>query len=383
MGREKRMGSAIRCSIVLSVLALPAPAQTPVTFESAGMRIKVEVVARGLQAPWGLAFLPDGRLLVTERAGRLRIVGIDGALSAPLGGLPPIRARGQGGLLDIALDRDFARNRTIYFCFAEPRANGQASTALASARLPERGNAIEDVRKLFAQQPAGAAGRHFGCRIAQRSDRTLFLTLGDRGDLSESAQDPKTHIGKVIRINPDGSVPGDNPFAGNGRGLPEIWSIGHRNVQGAALRPGTDELWTAEHGARGGDEINQPKAGRNYGWPVITYGVDYSGAKIGIGTRKEGMEQPVYYWDPSIAPSGMAFYVGDRFPGWRNSVFVGALAGQLLARLTLDGNSITGEERLLTRFGARIRDVRFGPDGYLYLLTDNDQDRILRLKPAQ
>jgi glucose/arabinose dehydrogenase len=211
----------------------------------------------------------------------------------------------------------------------------------------------------------------------------LFLTLGDRGDMSASSQDPKTTIGKVVRINPDGTVPRDNPHAKGGAFLPEIWSIGHRNVQGATLRPGTSELWTAEHGARGGDEINQPQAGKNYGWPVITFGVDYSGAKIGVGTAKEGMEQPVFHWDPSIAPSGLTFYTGDRFPAWKGSLFVGALAGQLLARLTWRDGRITGEERLMTNFGSRIRDVRQGPDGLIYLLTDDGQDRVLRLVPAQ
>jgi glucose/arabinose dehydrogenase len=346
------------------------------------MKVTVETVASGLEHPWGLAFLPNGWMLVTERPGRLRMVSPQGKLSQPLAGLPSLRVRGQGGLLDVIVDRDFGLNRTIYFCFSEPRPDGRAGTALARAVLSDSGTAIEGVKTIFSQQPAGGDGRHFGCRIVQRSDRTLLLTMGDRGNMSESAQDPKTHIGKVIRINPDGSVPRDNPFAGDGQALPEIWSLGHRNPQGATLRPGTDELWTAEHGSRGGDEINQPQAGKNYGWPVITYGVDYSGARIGIGTQKEGMEQPVYYWDPSIAPSGLAFYTGDRFPAWKGNLFVGALAGQILVRLSIRNGKVAAEERLLRGFGSRIRDVRQGPDGFLYLLTDNGSDRILRLRPA-
>ena len=375
-----------RISLLFAAAAGIVPAavfaQTAPLLDSQAGKFRVETVARGLEGTWSLAFLPDGRMLVTERPGRLRIVTPDGKLGPPIAGLPAIRARGQGGLLDVALDPGFATNRTIYFCFAEPRADGRAGTALARAVLPAGETTLESVRTIFRQQPAGNDGRHFGCRVVPRSDGTLFLTMGDRGNMSDSAQDPKTTIGKVIRVAADGSIPKDNPHVGNPAYLPEIWSIGHRNVQGATLRPGADELWTAEHGSRGGDEINQPQAGKNYGWPVITYGVDYSGAKIGIGTHKEGMEQPVYYWDPSIAPSGLMAYTGDRFPAWKGSLFVGALAGQALVRLSMREGRITGEERLMTSFGSRIRDVRQGPDGLIYLLTDDRQDRILRLVPA-
>jgi glucose/arabinose dehydrogenase len=349
------------------------------TFRTDAARIRVATVAGGLENPWGLAFLPDGRMLVTERPGRLRLVEKDGRLSAPLGGVPEVYARGQGGLLDVVLDPRFAENRLVYLSFAEP-GQGGAGTAVARGRLGEGG--LEDVAVVFRQQPKVGGGNHWGSRLVFARDGTLFVTLGDRFAYRERAQDLGAHLGKIVRINPDGSVPKDNPFVGRAGALPEIWSLGHRNAQGAALNPATGALWEIEHGARGGDEINIPEAGKNYGWPIITYGVDYSGAKIGEGTAKPGMEQPIYYWDPSIAPSGMAFYAGDKVPAWRGNLFVGALKAQCLVRLELDGAKVVKEERLLAGLGERIRDVRAGPDGFLYLLTDSSDGRILRIEPG-
>ena len=346
-------------------------------FSSEKARFRVVTVASGLGNPWALAFLPDGRMLVTERPGRMRLVARDGALSAPLGGVPPVVAQGQGGLLDVALDREFAANRTIYFCFSESGAGG-AGTAVARARLGE--SALEEVRVIFRQLPKVGGGLHFGCRIVINREGLLFVTLGERYQ-RDRAQELGAHLGKVIRIRGDGSVPPDNPFVNRAGALPEIWSYGHRNPQGAALHPQTGALWLHEHGARGGDEINIPEAGKNYGWPVITHGIDYSGAPIGIGKSAPGMEPPRYFWVPSIAPSGMAFYSGDAFASWRGNLFAGALAGQRLVRLELDGSSVKHEERLLGELNERIRDVRAGPDGFIYLLTDSSNGRILRLEP--
>jgi len=346
-------------------------------------RLAVETFARGLDHPWGLAFLPDGRLLVTERPGRMRLVDRAGRLSAPIAGVPKVFATGQGGLLDVALDREFARNDTIYFCYAEP-AEGGGRTSMARARLmAEAQPRLEDLTVIFRQQGPLSRSNHWGCRIVQMPDGTLFLTTGDHFTFRDEAQNLGNHLGKIIRIRPDGSAPPDNPFIGRAGARPEIWSFGHRNAQGAAINPASEKYWIHEHGARGGDEINIPQAGKNYGWPVITWGVDYSGAKIGIGTHKAGMEQPIYYWNPSIAPSGMAFYTGDLFPGWRGNLFVGALAGRMLVRLELDGEKVVREERLLRELGERIRDVRSGPDGALWLLTDSGNGHILRVKPAR
>ncbi|MGD9846576.1 MAG: PQQ-dependent sugar dehydrogenase [Variibacter sp.] len=371
--------AAVVCAVILaSVLPAKAQGERKVIGDLA-----VETFAGGLDHPWGLAFLPDGRPLVTERPGRLRIVSRDGKLSAPVQGVPKVAASGQGGLLDIALDRDFASNDTIYFCFAEP-ADGGARTSMASARLHADGTPrLEDVKVIFRQQGPLSRGNHFGCRIVQMPDRNLFLTMGDHFTYRDEAQNLTNHLGKIVRIKPDGSVPADNPFVGRKDALPEIWSYGHRNAQGAAINPATGQYWMHEHGPRGGDEINIPQAGKNYGWPVIGYGVDYSGAKIHEGTHKEGMEQPIKYWVPSIAPSGMAFYTGDLFPAWRGNLFVGALAAQALVRLELDGDKVVKEERLLQALRERIRDVRAGPDGALWLLTDNTRGRILRVVPAK
>jgi glucose/arabinose dehydrogenase len=345
--------------------------------------LRVETFARGLDHPWGLAFLPDGRLLVTERPGRMRLIDKDGRLSAALAGVPPVFARGQGGLLDVALDRDFARNATIYFCFAEP-AEGGGRTSMARARLvAEAQPRLEDVTVIFRQQGPLSSGNHFGCRIAQAADGNLFLTTGDHFGPRQEAQNLANHLGKIIRVRPDGSVPPDNPFVGRSDARPEIWSYGHRNAQGAAIHPATGTYWMHEHGPRGGDEINIPTPGKNYGWPVVGHGIDYSGARIHEATDRPGMEPPVYFWVPSIAPSGMAFYGGDMFPAWRGNLFVGALAGQTLVRLQLDGDKVVREERLLRDLGERIRDVRAGPDGALWLLTDAGNGRVLRVTPAR
>lgn len=348
-------------------------------FTSEKARFRMVTVAAGLDHPWSLAFLPDGRMLVTERPGRLRIVARDGALSAPLAGVPQVAAQGQGGLLDVTLDRDFGASRTIYLCFSEPGPGG-AGSAIARARLGAAG--LEDLQVIFRQRPKVSGGLHFGCRLVIGRDGLLYATLGERNS-RDRAQDLGTHLGKVIRIRTDGTVPPDNPFVNRAGALPEIWSYGHRNPQGAALHPATGKLWVHEHGARGGDEINIPEAGKNYGWPVITHGIDYSGASIGIGKEAPGMEHPRHFWVPSIAPSGMAFYAGDAFPQWRGNLFVGALAGQRLVRLELDGDAVTREERLLAQVNQRIRDVRVGPDGLVYVLTDSSDGRILRLEPLR
>lgn len=364
--------------LVIMLSALPASAQK--RYPSSAGELSVETVAGGLENPWGLAFLPDGRMLVTERPGRLRLVETDGKLSRPIGGVPSVAARGQGGLLGIALDPGFAQNRLVYLSFSEPRGGGNG-TSVARGRLNEQDTALTAVQVIFRQMPAINSNLHFGSRLVFDRTGALFVTVGERFTQRDQAQNPANHLGKIIRIRPDGGTPPDNPKKDGW--APEIWSIGHRNVQGAALHPQSGQLWTAEHGARGGDEVNTPKAGLNYGWPVITYGVDYSGAKIGEGTAKVGMEQPLFYWDPSIAPSGAAFYTGPVWPAWKNSFFVGALAGQMLVRLSTEGEKVTGEERLLTDIGARIRDVVQGPDGFLYLLTDDADGKILRVKPAR
>ncbi|MGE0038158.1 MAG: PQQ-dependent sugar dehydrogenase [Xanthobacteraceae bacterium] len=374
-------GSLLIAALALAALPVPAAAQT---FPSSAGNLVLRTVASGLDHPWALAFLPDGRMLVTERSGRLRIVNQGGKLSAPVAGLPKISASGQGGLLDVILDRDFAQNRTIYFCYADP-VSGGARTALASAKLNDEAATprLTDLKVIFRQEGPASRGRHFGCRIVQARDGNLFLTQGDHGSYPDEAQNLGNHIGKIVRVRPDGSVPADNPFVNTAGAKPEIWSYGHRNSQGAALNPQTGALWETEHGPRGGDEVNIPQAGKNYGWPVIGYGIDYSGAKIHQRTHKDGMEQPVWHWVPSIATSGMAFYTGDLLPAWRGNVLVGGLVSQTLSRLELDGDKVVKEERLLQGLNERVRDVRQGPDGAVYLLTDAANGRILRLAPAK
>lgn len=341
--------------------------------------ISAKPVATGLENPWGLAFLPDGRMLVTERPGRLRIVERNGRLSEPLAGVPKVFAVGQGGLLDVALSPQFGSDRLVYLSFAEP-GEGGAGTAVARGRLA--GNALENVEVIWRQTPKLPGPNHWGSRLVFAADGTLFVTTGDRFNYRDRAQDLSVTLGKIVRINADGSIPADNPFAKRDGARPEIWSYGHRNLQGAALHPATGQLWTVEHGARGGDELNRPQPGRNYGWPVISYGVDYSGAKIGEGTAKPGMEQPVYYWDPVIAPSGATFYTGDAYPGWKGSLFIGSLTPGGLVRLELDGDRVRKEERYLDRVG-RVRDVVQGPDGLLYLLIDARDGAVLRVEPER
>jgi glucose/arabinose dehydrogenase len=374
-----RVTAAIGLALVATA---PAGAQAPRSPNPAPVDApyRVQTVVRGLDRPWGLAFLPDGRMLVTERPGRVRVVERDGRLSPPLGGVPPVFDRGQGGLLDVALHPRFADNHLVYLSYAEPGPRGTAGTAVARGRLG--GTGLEDVRVIYRQEPKVTGTSHFGSRLVFAPDGTLFVTQGDRYGERAQAQDLSSLIGKIVRINDDGSVPTDNPFVGRAGARPEIWSYGHRNVQGAALHPQTGRLWTAEHGARGGDELNHPEAGKNYGWPVITYGVDYSGFRIGEGTARAGMEQPVYYWDPVIAPSGLTFYTGDAFPRWKGSAFIGSLRPGLLVRLQLDGDRVALEERYVRDLDDRIRDVRQGPDGLLYLLTDRSDGRILRLEPT-
>ena len=352
--------------------ALPAAAPTLTQYQG----LEIATIAQGFEHPWGLAFLPDGRMLVTERPGRLRIVSADGAVSAPVSGVPAVYANGQGGLLDVALDPDFANDPWVYLSFSEP-GEGGGGTAVARGRLT--GGSLSDVAVIFRQAPKLDAGQHFGSRLVFDRPGRLDVTSGDRGNW-DNPQRLDRGQGKIFRIHRDGSIPADNPFVGREDANPAIWSYGHRNAQGAALHPLTGALWQTEHGARGGDELNIPQAGRNYGWPVITLGINYNGEPIGSGQKQApGMEQPIHSWTPSIAPSGLAFYTADRFPSWKGSLFVGALAFQRVVRLTLDGDTVLSEEPLLVDFGERIRDVRQGPDGYLYLLTDDAKGKLLRV----
>jgi len=353
------------------------PSQTRAPGRKAGVAFTVQTLAKGLEHPWGLDFLPDGRMLVTERPGRLRIVSAAGELSPPVTGLPRVDARGQGGLLDVAVGPD----GLIYWSYAQPREGGNG-TAVARGRLV--GNAVSGVQVIWAMTPTLDSTAHFGGRLVFAPDGKLFITTGERSILPGRMQAQKldSDFGKVVRINPDGTIPADNPYQGRDGSKPELWSIGHRNIQGAAINPTTGALWTVEHGPLGGDEINVPQAGKDYGWPTITYGLEYSGKTIGAGiTQAAGMEQPVYYWDPVIAPSGMAFYNADLFPAWKGSLFIGGMKPGHLARLTLDGFRVAGEERLLEDLGQRIRDVNVGPDGALYLLTDEADGAILKLVP--
>jgi glucose/arabinose dehydrogenase len=378
------VAAALAAAIVLTaslLIATGARGETT-SFASSAGQLEVQTVATGLVNPWALAFLPDGRMLVTERPGRMRLVTPEGQLSPPLKGVPEVWASGQGGLHDVILDRSFAQNNTIYFCFAERDGSG-GRTAVASATLDSKQTRLGDLSIIFRQQGPLSSGNHYGCRIVQASDRNLFVSLGEHFAYRNEAQNLGNHLGKIIRIAPDGSAPRDNPFAGRDDAKPEIWSFGHRNAQGLAINPATGDLWETEHGPRGGDEINIIGKGKNYGWPVIGYGIDYSGAKIHDNTARSGMEQPIKYWVPSIAPSGMAFYTAKLFPKWSGSLFTGALAGRMLVRLSLNGNAVSDEERLLQNLNERIRDVRQGPDGALWLLTDSSAGRILRVSPAK
>jgi glucose/arabinose dehydrogenase len=357
---------------------LPAalPAQT---YRSDEHSFRVVKVVAGLEQPWSLAFLPDGRMLVTEKAGRLRIISQGQLDPRPVEGLPQVTVHGQGGLHDVVLHPQYEKNQLVYLAYAARGSDG-VGTELARGRLA--GHRLEDVQILFKQNPKGRTGNHFGGRIVFDRAGYVYLTLGDRGEMPR-AQRPDDHAGSVIRLHDDGRVPKDNPFVGKPGWKPEKFTLGNRNMQGAALHPQTGILWTHEHGPQGGDEVNVIRAGVNYGWPVITYGVNYGiGTKIGEGTHKEGMAQPIHYWVPSIAPSGMAFYAGDKFPRWKGDLFVGALRDQMLVRLKLDGEKVAKEERLLKGVLGRIRDVRVGPDGLIYLLTDESRGVLARLEPA-
>ena len=380
------MRSAAALLLAASLYAA-APAQAGQTHATGAASIRVETVASGLHHPWGLAFLPDGRMLVTERKGLLRVVTPDGEVSGAIYGVPEVEARGQGGLLDIALDPDFAENRLVYLSYAEAGEGRLNGTAVARGRLEgDSAFQLKDVEVIFRQQPKKDSHLHFGSRLVFDKGGHLFIALGERSrvGMREEAQDLASHLGKVVRIFPDGSVPPDNPFIGQDGAQPEIWSYGHRNQQGAALHPETGQLWTNEHGPRGGDELNIAHAGRNYGWPLVSHGVNYDLTPVGTGEKSApGIEDPIHHWTPSIGVSGMAFYTADAIPGWTGNLFVGGLARPGLYRLTLDGDRVTGEERLLADLRKRIRDVRQGPDGALYLLTDAPNGEILRIIRAE
>lgn len=376
------------CSAILGLcasgaLASPFPVAEPLPKASA-RALTVETVSEGLEFPWALAFLPGGGYLVTERPGRMRVINEAGLLGPALRGMPLVAATGQGGMLDVVLDKDFAKNRRIFFCFSEPDAKDRAlnSTALASATLDVGDNAIKDLKIVFSQKPKLRSSLHFGCRIAQDSQGMLFLALGERSSYKEQAQMLNSHLGKIVRIKPEGGAAPGNPLLGKPDALPEIWSWGHRNVQAVTLTAG-GKLWAVEHGPQGGDEINLVQSGKNYGWPVITYGENYGGGRIGAGiTQQVGMEQPVHYWVPSIAPSGIAELTSDRYgPQWKGSLFIGSLKFQRLHRLQLQGDKVVQDEILLPDLKARVRDVRQGPDGLLYLLTDSPDGKLLRVKP--
>lgn len=365
-------------AVALAALSGPAIAQ------DAHPEVSLRPVATGLVHPWAVAFLPGGQFLVTERPGTLRVVDANGQVSAPLAGVPRVAAGGQGGLLDVVTDLRFDSTRRIYFCFSEPAVAGASgsSTALARATLAADARSLLDVQVIFSQRPKVNSQLHFGCRIVQSADGNLWLTLGERYHRMDDAQKLDNHHGKIVRITPDGAPVADNPFVKQADALPEIWSYGHRNPQGATLGP-DGKLWMHEHGPQGGDEINVPQPGRNYGWPVITYGEKYGGGKIGEGTAKHGMEQPLHYWVPSIAPSGMTFVTGLRYgTAWQGSLLVGSLKFGTVHRLELAGGKVVREHKLLEGMGGRIRDVRQGPDGFIYLLTDSRDGKLLRLQPG-
>jgi glucose/arabinose dehydrogenase len=358
--------------------------QTRAPEQRSGVTVQTQEIAAGLNHPWGIAIMPDGNLLVSERAGRLRLITPQGQVSDPLTGLPQVEARGQGGLLDVALSPNFASDRLVYFAYAEPRGDGANSTSVGRGRLNANATGLENVQRIFQQNPAWRSRGHFGSRLVFDREGHLFVTLGDRqgNDSRGLAQDTSVHIGKVVRINADGGAPADNPFVGQAGAAPEVWSYGHRNVQGADLHPDTGALWTIEHGPRGGDELNLTQAGRNYGWPVIGYGIEYRGGPVTGGIAvQEGMEQPVYYWDPVIAPGDMDFYRGDLFP-WRGDVLIAGLDSEALVRLELEGERVVGEERFALGVG-RIRDLAEAADGSIYIVTDEDNGRLIRLTPQR
>ncbi len=361
------------------------PGQTRARGVKTDVALSHSVVASGLTHPWGLALMPDGRWLVTEKPGRLRIITAEGQVGEPVQGLPRVDARGQGGLLDVITSPGFGQDRLIYWSYAEPRDGGNA-TSVARGRLSNDGARVEDVQVIFRALPVYDGDKHFGSSLAFAPDGTLFITLGERSDrpMRAQAQDLGSHMGKTIRINADGSVPQDNPFVGREGALPEIWSLGHRNVQGIAVQPGTGAVWTIEHGTRGGDEVNLDKPGLNYGWPDAAYGVEYAGGQItGGNTQAQGTEQPVYYWDPVIAPGGATFYQGAMFPGWNGDLLVAGLKEKHIARLVIENDRVVGEERLLTDLGERVRDVAVGPDGAVWAITDEADGKLVRLAVAR
>jgi glucose/arabinose dehydrogenase len=366
----------LREAAALTLLASPALARDR-TVKTAAGPIRIETLASGLSHPWGLAYLPDGPMLVTERPGRLRLVASDGAVSQPLRGVPKVFAVGQGGLLDVAIDPNFKDNRLVYLSYAES-GRGGASTAVARAELGADG--LQDARVIFRQTPRVDGPNHWGSRLVFARDGTLFVTLGERFKFAV-AQDLSNTLGKIVRINPDGSIPKDNPFAGKEGARPEIWSYGHRNVQGAAIHPETGVLWSDEMGPLGGDELNIAEAGKNYGWPLVSWGSHYDGRPIPKPPARPDLAAPIYYWNPVISPSGMTFYTADAIPAWKGSLLIAGLSAQALVRLTLAGEKVTGEERI--PMGARIRDVRQAPDGSIHLLTDEDNGKILHLLPEQ
>ena len=372
---------SVMFAIAIAFAAGPAAAAEGKTLQSEKHAFRIVTLVQGLQHPWSLAFLPDGRMLVTERSGRLRIVSKDFKLDPqPVEGAPRVVAAGQGGMFDVVPHPKYAENGWIYLAYSGP-GDGGHGTELLRAKLD--GHRLTQEQVLFRLEPKSSAGQHFGGRIVFDRDGHVYLTLGDRGD-KERAQRLDDHAGSVIRLHDDGRVPADNPFVKRPGAKPEKFTLGNRNIQGAAFHPKTGELWTHEHGPKGGDEINVIRAGRNYGWPVITYGVNYGiGTRIGEGTHKPGMEQPLYKWVPSIAPSGMAFYEGDKFSNWRGNLLIGALRDEMLVRLELDGEKVLKEERLIRNTVGRIRDVRVGTDGYIYLLTDEANGVLARLEPVR
>lgn len=378
----RKLTTAMTLASTLALTAAYTASVSAETLETRWADIQIETLTDGLRHPWGIAFLSNGRMLVTERAGHMRIIESDGSKGDPIEGLPEIKVMRQGGLMDVKLSPDYENDHIIYFSYSEPESEGSEITSTAIARARLQNNALHDLEVLFSQYPKEQGGRHYGGRMAFSADgQYLYLGLGDRGDRQDDAQTLDNHTGKLIRIYADGSVPDDNPFVGEDGAQPEIWSYGHRNIQGMDIQPGTDLLWAVEHGPQGGDEVNLPKAGKNYGWPVVTHGEQYGGGEVGIGFDKEGMELPVWHWTPSIAVSGMAFYDGNQFPAWQGNILATGLRGQNLARLEIDGDRVIHQEEM--DLGQRIREVRIGPDGNIYLLTDHENGKVLRLSPAE